>query len=162
LVDWFTGALEDSLMPSSVALLVDVLGGGLSGELSSFSVGLITVGEMVDRFGFVVVDGVEAKDSRTWAANSARVAGMGRPGPLPRCSGVEVGGAGPAGGRDWGVGVAESCGALFCVGTGLCAGAGLGASTALLASMLFWGGTGAGGLDAGATARDLAFSRSAN
>jgi hypothetical protein len=82
-------------MLSAVAWLVDVLSGGLRGELVSFSVGLITVGVMVERFGFVV-DGVEAKDLSTWAANSARVAGMGRSGQLPRCSGVEavvVGGA---------------------------------------------------------------------
>jgi hypothetical protein len=70
-------------MLSAVALLVDVLSGGLRGELVSFSVGLITVGVMVERFGFVVVDGVEAKDLSTWAANSARVAGVG-PMPLPR------------------------------------------------------------------------------
>jgi len=84
-------------MLSSGALFVDVPCGGLNDELTSFSVGLITVGVMVDGFGFVVVDGVEAKDLRTSAANSARVAGMGRPGPMARCSGVEavvVGGAG--------------------------------------------------------------------
>ena|ERR1700719_1062039 len=99
-MEWFTGVLAGSLMLSSGALIVDVPCGGLNDELTSFSVGLITI-EVVDRFGFVVVDGVEVKYLRTWAANSARVAGMGRPGPLPRCSGVEavvVGGAETAGG----------------------------------------------------------------
>jgi hypothetical protein len=44
-VDWFTGAVESSLMFSSVALLVDALGGGLScGALNSFSVGMMAVG----------------------------------------------------------------------------------------------------------------------
>jgi hypothetical protein len=151
-------------MLSAVALFVDVLSGGLSGELVSFSVGLITVEVMVDRFGFVVVDGVEAKDLNTWAANSARVAGRGRPGPMARCSGVEavvVAGAGSPRGWDWGGGVAGGCGALFCVGTGLCADTDFGASAALFAGMRFWVGTGAAGGDVG-RAGDLAFSRSAN
>ena len=167
-MDWVTGALEGAFTPSLPAWLVDVSGGGLSGELSSFSVGLITGGVMVGGFGFVVVDGVEAKDLRTWAANSARVAGMGRPGPMPRCSEVEavaVGGAGSAGGWDWGVAVTEGCGAILgtgagcCVGTGLCAGTEFGAGAAFLASLRFWGGAVAGGGDAGG-GRDLAFSRS--
>jgi hypothetical protein len=118
----------------------------------------------VDGFGFVVVDGLEAKDLRTWAANSARVAGMGRPGPLPRCSGLEavvVGGAGSAGGWGWGVGVAEGCGALFCVCTGLYAGMGFGARAAFLASLRCWRGAVAAGGDTGG-GRDLAFSRSAS
>jgi hypothetical protein len=76
---------------------------------------------------------------------------MGRPGPLPRCSGVEaaVGGAGSTGGWVWGVGVAGGCGALSCVGSGLCAQADFGASAAFLVRMGFWGGAGADGLDAG-------------
>jgi hypothetical protein len=136
-------------MLSAVALLVDALSGGLSGALVSFSVGLITVGVMVDRFGFVV-DGVEAKDLNTWAANSARVAGRGRPEPMARCSWVEavvVAGAGSMGGWDWSVGVAEGCGALFCVGTGLCGDTDFLASASFLPSMRFWGGAGAAGGD---------------
>jgi hypothetical protein len=108
-------------MVSAVALIVDVPGGSWSDELTSFSVELST-GEVADRFGLIVVDGVDAKDLRTWAANSARVAGMGRPGPLPRCSRVEavVGGAGSTGGWAWGVGVARGCGALLGLGAGFC------------------------------------------
>lgn len=119
LADSFMDAPEGSLMLSFEALLVDVLGAGLSGEFGSVSVGLITVGVMVDRFGFGVADGVEAKDLRTWAANSPRVAGKGRPGPTLRCSGAVVGGAGSAGGWDWGGGVMGGCGALCCAGTDL-------------------------------------------
>src|ERR1700680_1788966 len=100
--------------------------------LDSFSVVLMAEGVMVVGFGFAVlsavgVGGVEAKDLRTWAANSARVAGMGRPGPMPRCSVVEVvvGGAGSTGGWDWGVAVAEGCGAILGIGKGSCGGTGL-------------------------------------
>jgi len=71
--------------------VVSLLGGGLSGELNSFSVGLMAAGLGFVEVGFGVaelsgvrVDGVEATDLRTWAANSARVAGMGRPGPQAR------------------------------------------------------------------------------
>jgi len=151
-------------MVSCAALLGDVLGGSLSGEITSLSVALITVGVTVGGFCFVVVDGVGAKDLRTWAANSARVAGMGRPGPMARCSEVEavvVGGAGSAGGWDWGADVAEGWGALFCECTGLCAGAEFGAGAAFLASLHFWRGAVAAGGDAGG-GRDLAFSRSDN
>jgi len=64
----------------------------------------------VDGFGFVEMsgvgmDGFEATDLRTWAANSARVAGTGRPGPMGRSSPVDaalVGGAGSMG--SWDVG----------------------------------------------------------
>jgi hypothetical protein len=64
---------------------------------------------------------------------------------------VVVGGAGSTGGWDWGVAVAEGCGAILgigkgsCVGTGLCAdtefgvGTAFGASAAFLPSMRFWG-----------------------
>jgi hypothetical protein len=56
----------------------------LRGELGSDLVGLITVGVMAGSFAFVVDDEGGAKDLRIWAANSARVAGKGRPG---RCGG---------------------------------------------------------------------------
>jgi hypothetical protein len=79
-------------MFSPAALLIDGPGGGLSGEPKYFSVGVLAVGAMAVEFGFVEVrgvgsDGFEARDLRTWAANSARVAGIG-PTPLGSCSGV--------------------------------------------------------------------------
>ena len=52
-------------MFSSGALLVDVLGGGLSGELNSFSAGLMVVGFGFAEFTGVEVGGVEGKDLRT-------------------------------------------------------------------------------------------------
>jgi hypothetical protein len=72
-----------------------------------------------------------------------------------------VGGAGSTGGWDWSVGVAEGCGALFCVGTGLCGDTDFLASASFLPSMRFWGDAGEAGGDIGG-AGDLAFSRSAN
>jgi hypothetical protein len=51
-------------MLSVAALIVDVLCGSWSDELTSFSAELSTV-EVADRFGLFVVDGVEAKDLRT-------------------------------------------------------------------------------------------------
>jgi hypothetical protein len=155
-------------MLSSAALLGVVVGGVFSRGLNSFSVGLMAVGSMAVGFGFaelsaVGVGGVEAKDLRTWAANSARVAGIGRPRPMARCSEVEVvvGGAGSTGGWDCGDDVAAGCGALFCVCTGLCAGTEFGAGAAFLASLRFWRGAAAAGGDAGG-GRDLACSRSDN
>jgi hypothetical protein len=161
-------------MLSSAALVGVVVGGVFSRGFNSFSVGLTAVGSIAVGFGFVEVSGaasggVEAKDLRTWAANSAQVAGRGRPGPMARCSVVEVvvGGAGSAGGWDWGVAVAEGCGAILgigkgsCVGTGLCADTEFGAGAAFLASLRFWRGAVAAGGDAGG-GRDLAFSRSAS
>jgi len=65
---------------------------------------LIAIAFMADGFGFVEIGGVgfgvrgfEAMDLRTWAANSARVAGMGRPGPLGRSSPVDAASLGGAG-----------------------------------------------------------------
>jgi hypothetical protein len=74
-------------MFSSVALLVDVLGGGLSGAFNSFSVEMMAVGIGFAELSGTGVGGFKAKDLRTWAANSARVAGIG-PMPLGRCSGA--------------------------------------------------------------------------
>jgi hypothetical protein len=117
-------------MFSSVALLVDALGGDLSGALNSFSVEMMTVGIGFAELSGTGVGGLEAKDLRTWAANSARVAGIG-PMPLGRCSGVAtvvVGGAGLVEG--WIVGWAAGCGIILlgsarpCVGNGLCVGVG--------------------------------------
>jgi hypothetical protein len=57
--------------------------------------------------------------------------------------------------------MAEGCGALSCVGTGLCAGADFLASASFLPSMRFWGDAGVAAGDVGG-AGDLVFSRSAN
>jgi hypothetical protein len=52
-------------MFSSVALLVDALGGGLSGALNSFSVGMMAVGIGFAELRGTGVGGLEAKDLRT-------------------------------------------------------------------------------------------------
>jgi hypothetical protein len=85
---WFVGLLCVSPVASLVILLIGLLGGGSTCDLNSLSggltaVGLTTVGVWAVGFGFVDVSGFgiggfAAKDLRTWAANSARVAGMGR------------------------------------------------------------------------------------
>ena len=71
-------------MFSSVALLVDAPGGGLSGAINSFSAEMMAVGIGCAELSGTGAGGVEVTDLRTWAANSARVAGSGRPGPQSR------------------------------------------------------------------------------
>jgi hypothetical protein len=96
---WFAGSGGVSLLVSVVVLVSVSLGGGWSGDFNSLSVGLMAVGMMEAGFGFVEISGVgvggfevagvggggvAATDLGTWAANSARVAGRGRPGPQSR------------------------------------------------------------------------------
>jgi hypothetical protein len=82
----------------------DLSGAGLwLTTVGLIALGLIAVALMAGGFGFGEIGGVEVKvrgvaamDLRTWAANSARVAGMGRPRPLGRSSpvaAVSLGGA---------------------------------------------------------------------